>query len=122
MKRILISLLSFPFEAFIFVIGCGVFITLYAQLIFVPTFFASLIGGVLYLNELVELYAFYVSVAVGVVVGIVWAESIRRKYSVFGFHGYIMGHPEIDGWQRPNEGVVFRNGNLTTRPEVDRKL
>ena len=115
MKRILTNLFSFPFEVFIFLIGFGVFVTLYVQLIFVPLFISSSIGLALLLSEVIGLWALYAFAGVGALIGLVWAERVRRKYSIFGFHGYLLGHPEIDGWQRPKEGVVFRNGNLTNQ-------
>ena len=57
----------------------------------------------------------YCSALLGAILGFVWAEHIRKKYSVFGFLGYISGHPEIDGWQNHKKGIVFRKGNLTSR-------
>ena len=107
-----------PFEIFVSLIGYGVFIALYLQIVAVPLFFIGLTGGVLFLLEYVELYFLAGFIGIGTILGIIWAEIIRRKYSIFGFHGYLMGHPEIDGWQNPKLGIVFRDGNLVKRTHL----
>lgn len=117
MKRILLTLITLPFEIFVSLLGYAVFVTLYAQIVAVPLFFILFIGTVLFMTGTIELYFLYGFAAVGTIAGVVWAERIRRSYSIFGFHGYLMGHPEIDGWQRPKEGILFRNGNLTKQSQ-----
>jgi len=34
---------------------------------------------------------------IGLFIGIVWAEKIRRTIGLSNFHGRLIGHPEIDG-------------------------
>ncbi len=49
-------------------------------LVLSPTLFALLVGGVLYLSsDEYGLYLFYGAIAIGVLVGIWWAESVRQK-------------------------------------------
>lgn len=118
MKQLINKLWQLPFEAFIYLIGFAVWLTLYLQIVVTPTAVFALISTIS-LNFLTFESASNVvmgATALGFVVGIYWAEIIRRRYSIFGFHSYLSGHPEIDGWQKPEQGIVFRQGNLVKIP------
>ena len=109
------NIIKKPFEWFISIIGYCIFSCLYLQIVITPAIILSLLGLVAFnfleYDSVINLL--YGLAVVGFIIGIIWAEHIRKKYSVFGFLGYISGHPEIDGWQNHKKGIVFRKGNLT---------
>ncbi|MBO9489760.1 hypothetical protein J7384_05210 [Endozoicomonas sp. G2_1] len=107
-------IVSAPLELFIYLLATLIFIVLYGQIVLVPTALLTLASLVLlYFISPAELtYIAALFALAGFITGVLWAEHIRRKYSIFGFHGYLSNNPEIDGYQRPSQGVVFRQGNL----------
>lgn len=117
MFKVISNILTLPFTLFIYGVGYGVFICLYLQIALVPTAFLALLSIALfeYFPADTALNYIYAFCGFGFVLGVMWAEHIRKKYSIFGFHGYLLNHPEIDGWQKPSKGIVFRNGNLTSQ-------
>ena len=116
MFKIIRSILAFPFELFITLLGYGIFMCFYLQIVLVPTVLFALTSAFSlgYTDYDTAVNIIYGSSFIGALIGIFWAERIRKKYSIFGFHGYLINHPEIDGWQQSSKGIVFRNGNLTS--------
>ncbi|NMP17714.1 hypothetical protein [Thalassotalea sp. Y01] len=117
MFHLIKSLLAFPFVVFIYILALGIYISLYLQIVLAPPILMSIFSVVIFkdlpLDEALDYI--YIIAGVGTLAGFVWAEMVRRKYSILGFHGYLLNHPEIDGKQQPSKGIVFRKGNLTNQ-------
>lgn len=48
-------------------------------------------------SDEVNLYLIVTLALIGLVVGVAWAERIRRTIGLSAFHGRLIAHPEIDG-------------------------
>lgn len=53
-----------------------------------------------YLDE-VNWFVIYTCLGLGLIIGIVWAEHVRRNIGLSYFHGRVSAHPEIDGPSKP---------------------
>lgn len=117
MFKFISKILVAPFDWFVSLIAGFIFVLFYGQLVITPTILLALLSSISFnfLLPEIALNFVYLSAFLGAVLGFVWAEYVRKKYSIFGFLGYIAGHPEIDGRQQPEKGIVFRDGNLTER-------
>ncbi|WOH36605.1 hypothetical protein RI844_14670 [Thalassotalea fonticola] len=117
MFKFVSKILIAPLDWFVSLTAYSIFIWCYAQLVLAPAFLLALLCSISFsfvsIEKAIILLRF--SGFFGIIIGLFFAEHIRKKYSVFGFLGYIAGHPEIDGRQQPEKGIVFRNGNLTRR-------
>ncbi|QBG34636.1 hypothetical protein [Litorilituus sediminis] len=45
------------------------------------------------------LYVVYGCGFIGVIVGFIWAERIRKTLGIVTFTAYLLSTPEIDGWR-----------------------
>jgi hypothetical protein len=41
----------------------------------------------------------YLSLFLGFIAGLIWAERIRRTIGILTFHSYLLSTPEIEGWR-----------------------
>lgn len=56
-----------------------------------------LAGLVCIARDQVSLPLIVIMGSIGLVIGVIWAERIRKKKGLIAFHGRLIGHPEIDG-------------------------
>ncbi|MCL1050319.1 hypothetical protein L2755_11855 [Shewanella abyssi] len=97
-----------PLEWYIYGQGYLLVAWLYIQIVISPmgifaifTFFTLDIFG---LEKFFP--ALYYSLSGGFVVGILWAERIRRTIGILTFHAYLLSTPEIEGWRNRNGSVI----------------
>ncbi|NKF49812.1 hypothetical protein G3R49_04405 [Shewanella sp. WXL01] len=57
-------------------------------------------------------YVLLAASLVGTVIGIVWAESIRKNIGIITFHSFLLSTPEIDGWRDYNIKRKIRERNI----------
>ena len=104
MKTILIK----SIEWFVLGPGCFVVFLLYIQIVITPAILLPLVALwplSLVTPESIELYLGALALA-GAVVGILWAERIRRRHGIITFHAYLLSTPEIDGWRDANGKII----------------
>ena len=114
MKAILIK----PLEWFVLAPGCFVVFLLYIQIVITPAFLLPLTA--LWPLSLVapdNIETILGALAlVGTVLGIVWAERIRKQHGIVTFHAYLLSTPEIDGWRDANGKVIRKHKQQPRRP------
>jgi len=55
-----------------------------------------------YLEYESALIVIIICVLVGLILGFVWAERIRKTLGIVTFHAYLLSTPEIEGWRDKN--------------------
>ncbi|WDE10642.1 hypothetical protein [Thalassomonas haliotis] len=90
-----------PLEWHLAFLGVFVISLFYLQIVSAPTFFMALIGisAFNYLEYDTALNVVYGCSFIGLVLGVLWAERIRRTLGIVTFTAYLLSTPEIDGWR-----------------------
>ena len=97
LKRIITK----PLEWHLYFLGGFVICLFYLQIVVTPIVFIGLLGTIS-LNFLEYDSAFIIicgCIFIGLVLGILWAERIRKTLGIVTFHAYLLSTPEIDGWR-----------------------
>lgn len=99
-----------PLEWYIYAQGYLLVAWLYIQIVISPMgIFALCTLCTLDIFGLENFFpALYYSLGGGLVVGILWAERIRRTIGILTFHAYLLSTPEIEG-RRDRNGNVIRS-------------
>ncbi|MDP2562648.1 hypothetical protein [Psychrobium sp. 1_MG-2023] len=104
-------LLTLFCELQIALIAVYVLTVLFLQIVITPMIIFTLVGSIS-LNYLPQAQAIYLigsCAVVGAILGLIWANSIRKKYGIVKFHAFLLSTPEIDGRHD-------RNGNAIAKP------
>ena len=96
----IIQLLIKPIEWLVYLLaflGCAL---LWLWVASTPFFVFAVLGLLGYAaDEVHGLYWLYAGLTTGSLLGIVYAEWIRRKYGCIEFMGKLLSTPEIEGWR-----------------------
>ena len=97
LKRIITK----PFEWHLYLLGGFVICLFYLQIVITPMFFVGLLGSISlnYLAVDSALIVIYGCTFIGLILGVLWAERIRKTLGIVTFHAYLLSTPEIDGWR-----------------------
>ncbi len=94
----IVQLLIKPFEWFVFLLACLACTMLWLCVASTPFVFFAVLGLFGYAaDEQNGLYWLYAGLATGGLLGIIYAEWVRRKYGCIEFIGKLLSTPEIDG-------------------------
>lgn len=90
-----------PFEWHLFALGAFVIGLFYLQIVVTPAILMTFLGfsTFSFLAYDTALIVVIVSSLIGLVLGILWAERIRRTLGIVTFTAYLLSTPEIDGWR-----------------------
>ena len=95
------NLLVKPLEWHLILLGMLVYVLFYLQIVLTPTFVIGVLGIIAF-DFYDQTTAKYITIAMtglGLIVGIFWAERIRKTIGIITFHAYLLSTPEIDGWR-----------------------
>ncbi|WP_448547656.1 hypothetical protein [Thalassotalea fusca] len=109
MKKLFLIIIK-PLEWHIYLIAILCIVWLYLVIVLCPTFILTFVGA-LCLNFVftdMSLETLYYLAAIGAVLGLIWAENIRRNMGILTFHSYLLSTPEIDGWRNKKGERIVR--------------
>ncbi|WP_156115772.1 hypothetical protein [Colwellia psychrerythraea] len=88
-------------ELHLYLLGGFVICLFYLQIVVTPIIFVGLLGTVSlnYLEYSSSLIIITGCIFIGLVLGLFWAERIRKTLGIVTFHAYLLSTPEIDGWR-----------------------
>lgn len=90
-----------PFEWHLFTLGAFVIGLFYLQIVITPAMFMALLGFSTFdfLAYDIAMNVVIVCSVIGIILGILWAERIRKTLGIVTFMAYLLSTPEIDGWR-----------------------
>jgi len=99
-----------PLEWHLYLLGILVVTLFYIQLVVTPMFFVGLIGllGFHFFAYEQAMLVVYCCLGLGFILGLLWAERIRRTLGIITFHAYLLSTPEIDGWRDPSGNRITK--------------
>ncbi|WP_025820673.1 hypothetical protein [Shewanella marina] len=99
-----------PLEYHCYFLAVAMIALLYLQIVISPAGILSLIAASSFFFLSFEIARYVVGLAclVGLIIGVIWAEKIRKTIGVLTFHAYLLSTPEIDGWREHGVRVVKR--------------
>ena len=82
----------------LYAIAAVVIVFKWLAIVLAPTLALGIMGLIICdIRDEMNLEIIYILMSLGVLLGVVWAEIIRRKYGLIEFDGKLIGHPDIDG-------------------------
>ncbi len=109
MRKVVSSMLKL-LELHLYGLGYLMVALLYLQIVVAPAGILVLLSAVSFAFFSVEVAIYIVGASglIGLGLGVVWAERVRRTHGILTFHAYLLSTPEIDGWRDRNGIVVKR--------------
>ncbi|QQX81580.1 hypothetical protein JK628_06885 [Shewanella sp. KX20019] len=104
------DILGKPFEWHMYGLGYLMVGWLYIQIVISPMAILAMLSLVSFefVDSDVALNILYSALLIGFIIGIYWAERVRRTHGVLNFHSYLLSTPEIDGWRDRSGNVIAR--------------
>ena len=71
------------------------------QIVITPMFLIGLLGTISlnYLEYEIALGVIFSFALIGLILGFIWAERVRKSLGIVTFNAYLLSTPEIDGWR-----------------------
>jgi len=106
LKNIIIK----PLEWHLLFLGFFVVTLFYLQIVITPTILMALIGLIAFnfIEYDTALNIVYGCSFIGAILGVLWAERIRKTLGIVTFTAYLLSTPEIDGWRDTSGNRVKR--------------
>lgn len=83
---------------FLSVIGVFVIVFKWLAIVIAPALGMGVVGlFICDMRDVMNLQFIFSLMIFGAIVGVFWAEKIRRKHGLIEFDGRLIGHPDIDG-------------------------
>jgi len=98
------SIIQKPFEWHLYLLGGFVICLFYLQIVITPMVLVGFLGTISfnYLEYESALIVIIICALLGLILGFIWAERIRKTLGIVTFHAYLLSTPEIDGWRDPS--------------------